>query len=379
MSTEYSIDEPLNREPSLRELISSFITPAEISYDRNHGPLPHIDPQEYTLTITGAVSSPLTLTLSELQSFPQHTITAALQCAGNRRHSMRTQVHEVTGIDWGSAAVSNCIWRGPLLADILEKAGGVTIDKNQGHVHLNSSYVPVKKDKEFGASIPLERCLDKGKKVILALEMNNQPLTPNHGFPVRAVSPGIVGARWTKWLDGIYISDTESSNYYQKKDYKILPENVTSKAQAELYWDQIPPLYGMPVNSVIAYPEPESVVVAGEDRMVEVGGYALPQEDDGPVVKVEVSCDGGKTWEDAEILAPEKKERETEEGEEKYRWSWVIWKHKVPREKLLEETNIWSRATDKGGNSQDGSKPWNLRGVAYNAYGETGGLKIGQE
>ncbi|CCX13063.1 Similar to Probable sulfite oxidase, mitochondrial; acc. no. Q9VWP4 [Pyronema omphalodes CBS 100304] len=291
---------------------------------------------------------------------------------------MRTQVHEVSGIDWGSGAVSNCIWSGPLLADILEKAG-VTVGSDKGHVHFNSSYVPVKKDKEFGASVPLERGLDRGKKVILALEMNHQPLPQNHGFPVRVVVPGIAGVRWTKWLDGIYISDIESSNYYQQKDYKILPLNVTSKAQAELHWSQVPPIYGMPINSVVAYPEPESVVVAGDDGMVEVGGYALPQEDDGPVVKVEVSCDEGKTWEEAEIVAPEKKQRETEEGGEKYRWAWVIWRHKVPRDRLLGETKIWSRATDKGGNLQDGSKPWNLRGVAYNAYGETDGLKAGQE
>jgi sulfite oxidase len=211
--------------------------------------------------------------------------------------------------------------------------------------------------------------------------MNGHPLTINHGFPVRAVLPGIAGARWTKWLDNITVQAEESKNYYMQMDYKILPPFVETKQQAMEWWPRVPPIQGLPINSVIAYPEPNSTVQLTAEGGFDVGGYALPQGDDGPVVKVEVSTDSGQSWDEAEIVAPQNREWDTPEGKEKYRWAWALWKYTVPKEKarkITEETKIYSRATDAGGHMQDGSIPWNYRGVAYNAYGETTGLKIGE-
>jgi sulfite oxidase len=117
----------------------------------------------------------------------------------------------------------------------------------------------------------------------------------------------------------------------------------------------------MPVNSVICYPATGQVIEREEDGSVLVGGYALPANDDGPVTRVEVSSDMGKTWNDAEITC------------EPTLWSWAIWKYKIPKEqadKLDKGSRIWCRATDKGGNVQPEKCNWNWRGVAYNAYGE---------
>ena len=244
--------------------------------------------------------------------------------------------------------------------------------------------------------------------------MNGAPLTVNHGFPLRAVIPGIAGARWTKWLDRIAVQPHESANFYMQRDYKILPPCVVSKAQAAQWWPRVPPIMGMPINSVVAYGSTVSAVSCPEPRTtngtaanndsdkdgnnendndddgddddndndggaIEVCGYALPQDDDGPVVAVDVSTDGGASWRPAVIVWPPPHELDTPQGRERYRWAWAIWKHRISRaaaRRITPDTRIWSRATDAAGNRQDASVPWNYRGVAYNAYGETAGLHV---
>lgn len=287
---------------------------------------------------------------------------------------MRTVVKEVDGLDWNDGAVCNCTWSGPLLADVLESAG-LEIRSEDGHVCFDCWQTDVQDDDYYGASIPLTRCMDRSKKIILALEMNGRPLTVNHGYPIRAVVPGIAGARWTKWLDSVIVQSHESQNYYMQRDYKILPPEVTTKALAAKAWASMPAIQGLPINSIIAYPTPGSKIRAS--RVLEIGGYALPQADDGPVVKVELSIDRGETWSEAEIIFPTK--HELESMADKYKWAWAIWRYRVllaAVDRITKNTKIWCRATDACGNMQDSTIPWNYRGVAYNAYGETGGLEV---
>lgn len=203
-----------------------------------------------------------------------------------------------------------------------------------------------------------------------ATQMNNAPLPLSHGYPLRVVLPGIAGARWTKWLDRIHVQPHESGNFYMQKDYKILPPHIDTKALAEAHWPLVPAIQGLPINSIIAYPAANSVLPSTSP--IKVGGYALPQADDGPVVAVDVSTDQGRSWHPATITTPT-------EPAEKYKWAWAIWKYTLTNEQaraLSRDTKIWSRARDRGGNVQDGEIRWNFRGVAYNAYGETGGLTV---
>lgn len=163
--------DPLNREPELQDLISSFITKKN-GYDRNHGGIPHLDAQTHHVKVDGAIRHTLDLSISQLQhDFPQHTVVCALQCAGNRRHTMRTTLKEVQGLDWGDAAVMNCKWRGPRLKDVLDKAEITLSDKSKGHVAFASYAVPVQEDDWYGASIELPRATDTEADVILALEV----------------------------------------------------------------------------------------------------------------------------------------------------------------------------------------------------------------
>jgi len=76
---EYSVEEPLNREPELEKLVESFIT--QDGYDRNHGPIPHIDASTHKVSVTGLVNNELSLSIADLEALPQHTVICALQCA----------------------------------------------------------------------------------------------------------------------------------------------------------------------------------------------------------------------------------------------------------------------------------------------------------
>jgi len=194
--------------------------------------------------------------------------------------------------------------------------------------------------------------------------MNGKPLTTEHGFPVRVVTPGIAGARAVKWLDRITVQDTESSNHYQQRDYKILPPEATDSEAAEKFWDTTPALQTMPVNSVIALPQPGDTVSRTAEGMITVKGYALPSGDGGPVVKVEVSTDCEK-WQEAELIP----------HPDDSKWSWKLWKAQVKVEEGQNKT-IYSRATDSSGATQEEQSQWNLRGVGYNGYGLADELTI---
>ena len=196
--------------------------------------------------------------------------------------------------------------------------------------------------------------------------MNGKVLPIRHGYPVRVCTPGIAGARAVKWLDRITVQLEESKNFYQQRDYKILPPEATDKETAAKYWDVTPAIQDMPVNSVIAVPQNGDTIKLEPDRTTLVEGYGLPQGDQGPVVKVQVSTDNGTTWQDAQI-------KNNDGGRGK--WCWVLWNAVVKLEKG-DKCRILSRAIDKGGNTQAENPQWNLRGVGYNGYGESRDLKI---
>lgn len=120
------------------------------------------------------------------------------------------------------------------------------------------------------------------------------------------------------------------------------------------------------MNSVIGFPESGDTVRIGPDKALEVKGYALLQGPDGPVVKVEVSVDDGVSWEEGEL---------SNDPEGGGRWTWVLWQARV-KLSIGKHRRILRKATDKGGNMQEKDPVWNLRGVAYNGYGEVRDLTV---
>ena len=261
---------------------------------------------------------------------------------------------------------------GPLLRDVLRKAvlSLPVEDYKNAHVAFACYQTACQDDEFYGASIPLVRALDPKQSILVALSMNDEPLTPNHGAPVRIVTPGIAGARSVKWLDRITVQLEESSNYYQQHDYKILPPEADCKEKAEKWWGKVPAIQDMPINSVIALPASNSTVVRDSKGFVEVKGYALPSGADGPITKVEVSVDDGKTWVDAKLIAGKGYEGDGVE----LKWAWTLWEAKVRIEKGT--AGILSRATDTSGQRQERCPEWNFRGVGYNGYGEVAGVDV---
>jgi sulfite oxidase len=124
--------------------------------------------------VDGAVFNILDLSVKQLKTdFPQHELVCALQCAGNRRHTMRTLIKEVDGLDWGDGAVMNCTWSGPRLSDILARAGVNISENSAGHVAFACMQAECQEDSWYGGSIELWRGKNPDAEVILALEVGN--------------------------------------------------------------------------------------------------------------------------------------------------------------------------------------------------------------
>lgn len=280
---------PFNAETPLALLGDSLVTPTSLFYVRNHLPVPEVDPKSYRLEINlGNGTKPLTLSLDELKKkFKQHSLTVAIQCAGNRRDEMNG-IKKVKGLTWAEGAIGNAQWTGVKLRDVLLAAGFKDSDIDDAkHVQFEGLDVDVSKA-PYGASMSLGKAMDAKSDVLIAFAMNGEDIPKDHGYPVRIIIPGVVGARHVKWLSKVVIADEESRCHWQRNDYKGFSPSTD--------WDTVdftsmPSIQDLPVQSAICEPANGAVLEAGTDEFT-VKGYAWSGGGRG-IVRVDVSPDGG--------------------------------------------------------------------------------------
>lgn len=314
--------EPLNAEAHVGALAPSDLTPVEDFYVRSHGPVGDHDGR---LVVDGLLERPLSLSLDELAGFETRELVATLQCAGNRRTGLMA-VRDIPGeIPWGPGATGTAAWRGVALADVLRAAG---VQAGARHVELLAD--------GYEVSIPLHKAL--AGEVLLAWEMNGAPLTPHHGAPLRAIVPGYIGARSVKWLTGVRALAEPSQGYYQAVAYRLDPGSI--------------PLGAVAVNADILVPADGASVAPGPLELV---GYAFAGDDRG-VVRVDVSCDGGASWRQAELLS------------DLGPWAWRRWRLVV--DVAPGRLQLVARAWDSAAATQPehAATIWNPGGYANNSW-----------
>lgn len=340
--------DPLNGGPPLDALIAAPVTPNDLFFVRSHAPSPTIDPASYRLTVQGLVRRPLTLTLAGLRDrFPARRVEATLQCAGNRRQEL-LPYGEIPGeLLWGEEAISTATWEGVSLQAVLEAAG---LDAGAAHVEFIGLDRIEGKAEGFGGSIPLEKAMSG--EVLLADRMNGAPLPVDHGYPLRVVVPGYLGARSVKWLGQIVVRAQPSTNYYQARAYKLFPGDVSPD---NVVWEDGMMLGEMPVTSVICTPHAGAAVRSP----LTVAGYALTSGGR-RIVRVEVSIDEGRTWIAASLQPSDSP------------WAWTLWQVELELPEGKHELAV--RAWDSATTTQPAriEDVWNFKGYYNNAWHRVG-------
>jgi sulfite oxidase len=338
---------PYNAEPELAHLVRHWITPLESFYVRSHGTVPTVGAEPWELAVEGLVERPGRFAVGSLaERFPLLDTVATLTCAGNRRQEFGPP--KISGVPWGAGAIGNARWQGIGLADLLRHCG---VKEGAGHVWFEGADRIQDKGASylFGGSIPLSRVFEgawSAEPVLLATHMNDQPLTPSHGAPLRSVVPGFIGARSVKWLTKLVVAAEPSPNHYVAHAYKVIAdERPETIAAAD-------PIYGWAVNSVICTPAGGAPRPGG---MVRAEGFALASGGPGarPAV-VELSADGGQSWQPARVVSPVKS------------GCWVLWVAdvRVP----AESPGLLVRTSDSAGVSQPREMTWNAKGYQFNGW-----------
>jgi DMSO/TMAO reductase YedYZ molybdopterin-dependent catalytic subunit len=336
-----------DRPEDLETPVSYFdqwLTPTHAFFVRQHLPRPTIVEADFRLSIAGRTARELELSVADLRKLPQYKIPAVLECTGNGRGFYQPRV---PGIQWGRGAVGNAEWSGPRLLDVLKLAGA---DLQAAYVTTNGADIGVAKTPDFIRSLPMRKALDPA--TLLAMDMNGAPLPDLHGFPLRLIVPGWDGTSWVKWVNSLSIANEQDQGFFMNPAYRYpkhpgAPGVPVDKADLEV-------IEGMPVKSYITgHADGDKIPLAA----AVLRGMAWAGEEH--VTKVEVSTDGGSTWQAAQ-LSPQAQP-----------FTWRLWSTEWHPAKQGYYT-ILSRATDSAGRVQPIVAPWNPSGYLFNAIDRIG-------
>ncbi|KAI0827521.1 Oxidoreductase, molybdopterin-binding domain-containing protein [Hypoxylon sp. FL0890] len=364
-------EKPCNAETPGEVLAESFLTPNEVFYVRNHMWVPVVEESEaddHNITVELPDGDSRTYSIKDLKTrFKQYTVTAVLQCSGNRRNDMTRLAKKTNGLQWTVGAISCAKWEGVRLRDVLADAGLSLEDPGEDAQHVQFSGLEA-----YGASIPISSVLDPFGDVLLAFKMNDAPLPRDHGFPVRVIVPGHVAARCVKWVNKIVVSDEESNTTWQRRDYKCFGPNEVKQD-----WDKYKAIQVMPVTSAITRTRlkhagrrlGDGTGDSVEDSVVQIEGYAY-SGGGREIQRVDISLDGGETWDQAQLIDDTQLERGSKA------WCWKRWKYETGLSEVAKisksdsKTTLVVKATDDAYNTQPETHKsiYNLRGNLATAW-----------
>lgn len=330
---------PFNAETPMQALEES-LTPPHLFYVRNHFDLPHIDAETWRLTIDGVVERPLELSMEDLRSFPERTVTVTMECAGNGRTRMSPVP---SGTPWAFGAVGSARFSG-LPLNVLLDGAGLRPDAIQVLFEgADRGRVEPGRTVAFARGLPLEAA--RHPDVLLAWGMNGRPLLPEHGFPLRLVVPRWYGMASVKWLVRISARSAPFEGYFQRERYVYSGESETPEAT---------PVTLARVRAVIGRPVDGAELTVGP---TEVAGTAWSGA--GPIARVGISVDDGRSWSEAQLgaaLSPYAA----------IPWRF-LWHPPGPG-----EYTVTARATDRAGNTQPLEPVWNAYGYGNNVVHRVG-------
>ncbi|HWT23220.1 MAG TPA: sulfite oxidase [Solirubrobacteraceae bacterium] len=320
------------------EMLDRPITPLGSHYVLIHFDIPALSADDYAITVGGRVNTPLTLSLADLKSRPAIKQPTILECAGVGRSLAHPRSIYVP---WFREPMGVYEYTGTPLRPILEEAG--LLDDATDVVFTGfDSGIDLGVKHAFERALPVDEALKDG--VMLAWDANDQPLLPEHGFPLRLIVPTWYGMASVKWLKKITVIDHTYQGVEQKQVYRLQPSSsdggraVREKAVRAA---MKPP----------GFPDAISRMRFVSPGRVELRGMAWSGS--GPITAVEVSADDRSTWQPATL----------EEPVSPYAWTpWrFTWDANATGEFILS-----CRATDAAGNRQPLKPFWTVQGMAQN-------------
>lgn len=319
------------------EAMQGVVTPTRLFFVRNNSASPDLEARDWRLLVEGdGISTPLELSYPDIRGMPGRTLVSYLECAGNHRAMFDlVQGRPAQGTQWMTGAVGNAEWTGVALRDVLMRAG---IREDAASVLLIGLDVDAPEE-GFRRVLPVAKAMHPD--TLLAYAMNADVLSPDHGFPLRAVVPGWVGSSSIKWLGRIQVSTEPLWTRNNSTSYVLIGDDFPTEG------DRLgPAVTTQTIKSALALSWPAELS-AGPHR---IHGYA--QSPYGPIEKVEWSMDGGATWREAAAVEPQ------------FQYSWA--RFRIDLELRTGLHTIMTRATDAAGNTQPDSIPFNAKGYLFN-------------
>jgi DMSO/TMAO reductase YedYZ molybdopterin-dependent catalytic subunit len=313
------------------------ITPTGMHYLLIHFDIPYVEPDTWTLQVGGLVTRPLTLSLEDLKARPSRTLAVTLECAGNGRALLGPRP---ISQPWLLEAIGTARWTGTPLRGVLEAAGLSPQAREILFTGLDQG-VQGQEVQYYQRSLSVEEAL--GEDVLLAYEMNGETLQPQHGFPLRLIVPGWYGMTHVKWLDRIEAIAQPFQGYQMVSSYRY-------SQSAE---DPGQPVNRILVRSLMVPPGiPDFMTRIRLARAGEIPIMGRAWAGGLEISRVEVSEDGGATWDDATL------------GEQVSRYAWREWTYRW--QARPGRYTLCVRATDSQGNVQPVEQPWNHHGMGNN-------------